>query len=32
VVEGREVANVGALANPEALAEFRDRAELRDGN
>jgi acetoacetyl-CoA synthetase len=30
VVEGREVANVGALANPEALDEFRDRPELRD--
>jgi acetoacetyl-CoA synthetase len=28
VVEGRPVENVGALANPEALAEFRDRAEL----
>jgi acetoacetyl-CoA synthetase len=30
-VEGREVKNVGALANPEALEEFRDRPELRDG-
>jgi acetoacetyl-CoA synthetase len=28
VVEGREVRNVGALANPEALEEFRDRREL----
>jgi|CXWL01.1.fsa_nt_gi acetoacetyl-CoA synthetase len=28
VVEGRPVKNVGALANPESLAEFRDRAEL----
>ncbi len=28
VVEGREVKNLGALANPEALAEFRDRPEL----
>ncbi len=25
VVEGRQVRNVGALANPEALAQFRDR-------
>jgi acetoacetyl-CoA synthetase len=32
VVEGREVANVGALANPEALEEFRDRPELRDAS
>ena len=31
VVEGREVANVGALANPESLEEFRDRVELQDG-
>jgi acetoacetyl-CoA synthetase len=31
VVEGRAVSNVGALANPEALEEFRDRIELRDG-
>ena len=29
VVEGREVKNVHALANPEALEHFRDRAELR---
>lgn len=29
VVEGRPVRNVGALANPEALDEFRDRVELR---
>jgi acetoacetyl-CoA synthetase len=29
VVHGREVKNVGALANPEALDYFRDRAELR---
>lgn len=28
VVEGRAVANIGALANPDALAEFRDRPEL----
>jgi len=28
VVHGREVKNLEALANPEALAEFRDRAEL----
>ncbi len=28
VVEGREVTNVAALANPEALADFRDRPEL----
>ncbi|HET9066842.1 MAG TPA: acetoacetate--CoA ligase [Gemmatimonadales bacterium] len=28
VVEGREVANTGALANPESLAHFRDRPEL----
>ncbi|HPF62756.1 MAG TPA: acetoacetate--CoA ligase [Gemmatimonadales bacterium] len=28
VVEGREVPNVGALANPEALAHFRARPEL----
>ncbi len=30
VVHGRAVGNVEALANPEALAFFRDRAELRD--
>jgi acetoacetyl-CoA synthetase len=29
VVHGRSVRNLEALANPEALAEFRDRAELR---
>lgn len=28
VVEGRTVRNVGALANPESLAEFADRREL----
>jgi acetoacetyl-CoA synthetase len=28
VVHGREVRNLEALANPEALAQFRDRAEL----
>ncbi|MEP6590556.1 MAG: acetoacetate--CoA ligase [Gemmatimonadota bacterium] len=28
-VEGRQVKNVGALANPEALDHFRDRPELR---
>ncbi len=28
VVEGRAVKNVGALANPESLEEFRDRPEL----
>jgi acetoacetyl-CoA synthetase len=28
VVHGRQVKNVEALANPEALAHFRDRAEL----
>ena len=28
VVHGREVKNVGALANPEALDEFRGRPEL----
>lgn len=31
VVEGRPVANVGALANPESLAEFRGRPELDQG-
>ncbi len=30
VVHGRAVKNVDALANPEALALFRDRAELRE--
>jgi acetoacetyl-CoA synthetase len=29
VVHGREVKNTDALANPEALEEFRDRPELR---
>jgi acetoacetyl-CoA synthetase len=29
VVHGREVRNREAIANPEALAQFRDRAELR---
>jgi acetoacetyl-CoA synthetase len=29
VVHGREIRNREALANPEALAQFRDRAELR---
>lgn len=28
VIEGRVVRNVGALANPEALAQFRNRTEL----
>jgi acetoacetyl-CoA synthetase len=27
-IEGRAVANVGALANPEALEQFRNRVEL----
>jgi acetoacetyl-CoA synthetase len=27
-VHGREVANLDAIANPDALAEFRDRPEL----
>jgi acetoacetyl-CoA synthetase len=31
VVEGREVRNVGALANPEALEQFRGRVELGEG-
>jgi acetoacetyl-CoA synthetase len=30
VVHGRPVKNLEALANPEALAHFRDRPELRD--
>jgi len=30
VVHGRQVKNLEALANPEALEHFRDRAELRD--
>jgi acetoacetyl-CoA synthetase len=29
VVQGKDVKNVEALANPEALQEFRDRAELQ---
>ncbi len=29
VVHGRPVKNVEALANPEALGEFRDRSELQ---
>jgi acetoacetyl-CoA synthetase len=29
VVHGRDVKNVEALANPEALEEYRDRAELK---
>jgi len=29
-VHGRPVKNLEALANPEALEHFRDRAELRD--
>ena len=29
VVHGREVKNREALANPEALEQFRDRAELQ---
>ncbi len=29
VVHGRDVRNVEALANPEALAEYRDREELK---
>ena len=29
VVHGREVRNREALANPEALEQFRDRVELR---
>ena len=28
VIVGRPIANMEALANPEALAQFRDRAEL----
>jgi acetoacetyl-CoA synthetase len=31
VVEGRPVVNLGALANPDALAEFRGRPELEQG-
>ncbi|MEQ8857669.1 MAG: acetoacetate--CoA ligase [Pseudomonadales bacterium] len=30
VIHGRNVTNTAALANPEALAHFRDRAELTD--
>ena len=30
VVHGREVTNTEALANPEALDQFRDRTELSD--
>ena len=30
VIHGREVKNREALANPEALEHFRDRAELQD--
>jgi len=30
VVHGRQVKNVEALANPEALEQFRDRQELAD--
>ena len=30
VVQGEPVNNLEALANPQALAEFSDRAELRD--
>ena len=30
VIHGREVRNTSALANPEALAHFRDLPELRD--
>jgi acetoacetyl-CoA synthetase len=30
VVHGRAVKNLEALANPEALAHFKGRAELRD--
>jgi acetoacetyl-CoA synthetase len=30
VVHGREVANIDALANPAALEQYRDRAELRE--
>jgi acetoacetyl-CoA synthetase len=29
VVHGRPVKNVDALANPEALEQFRDRVELK---
>jgi acetoacetyl-CoA synthetase len=30
IVHGREVKNLEALANPEALEQFRDREELRE--
>jgi acetoacetyl-CoA synthetase len=30
VVHGREIGNREAMANPEALEQFRDRAELRE--
>ena len=30
VVHGAAVNNTDALANPQALAQYRDRAELRD--
>lgn len=30
VVHGNPVKNIEALANPEALEQFRDRSELRD--
>jgi acetoacetyl-CoA synthetase len=30
VVHGREAANIDALANPAALEQYRDRAELRE--
>ena len=29
VVHGRDVRNIEALANPEVLAEYRDRGELK---
>ena len=29
VVHGHDVRNIDALANPEALEEYRDRAELK---
>jgi acetoacetyl-CoA synthetase len=29
VVHGRDVRNIEALANPEALAQYRDREELK---
>ena len=30
VVHGRDVRNIDALANPEALAQYRDREELKN--